>query len=710
MLLYHQNNSHRVTRLKVSQHFRIRQIAWATCSLIGIFSIHPVYAHTQDEAATVSDLGVLEVTGRASDLIGQTDAASSGIIGQPEFEFRPLSRPGELVEVVPGMMATQHSGSGKANQYFLRGFNLDHGTDFSGMVDGVPLNLPTHGHGQGYLDLNSIIPELVDIVEFGKGPYHAEKGDFSSAGYVNFHTKHRMDKGLVKFGFGEYGYYRGVLADSYKIGIGDLLFGAEVNFYDGPWDRDENVNKFNGLLRYTVDEGDMGYSFVGTAYHNNWDSTEQIPKRAVEQQILSELDTIDDTAGGDMERYSLSGNWWHQSEYGETELSAYGVYSNFNLYSNFTYFLDDPVNGDQITQRDRRYTFGGEAKHTKYDDWSGFDVKNIIGLQVRHDHIPNVALYKSKGRTILSTVSEHEVDQTSIGVYGESEIQWAEKFKSILGLRADFYIYDVDSRLIAANSGEANDAQFSPKLSFVIGPWYDTEYYLNLGYGFHSNDARGTTINFDPASGNPVQAVDPLVSSRGAEIGMRTQYIRGLVSTLSLWWLELDSELVFVGDAGGTEATGKSQRYGIELTNYYKPVDWLTLDFDVALTQSEFTAVPASEKEVPNSVGTTISGGATIDLPNGLFGSLRVRHFDDVPLTENGSVFADSTTVVNLGAGYQYKDYRIELNVFNLFDSGDTDITYFYESQLVGETAGVDDIHFHPVEPRTFRVQASLRF
>lgn len=682
----------------------------SSCSLLLITTSQYVVAHTEDEAEAVSNLGTLEVTGRASDLIGQTDAASSGVIGQPEFEFRPLSRPGELVEVVPGMMATQHSGSGKANQYFLRGFNLDHGTDFSGMVDGVPLNLPTHGHGQGYLDLNSIIPELVDIVEFGKGPYHAEKGDFSSAGYVNFHTKHKMEKGLAKFGFGEYGYYRGVLADSYQVGDGDLLFGGEVNFYDGPWVLDENVNKFNGLLRYTVDEGYTGYSIVGTIYHNNWDSSEQIPRRAVDQLNFPERGTMDQTTGGDTERYSLAANWWRQSEYGETEVSAYAVYSDFNLYSNFTFFLEDPTNGDQITQKDRRYIFGGEAKHTKYDDWFGFDVKNIIGLQVRHDHIPNVSLYKSRARNILSTVSSHKVNQTSVGLYGENEIQWTEKFKSILGLRGDFYSYDVDSRLIAANSGQADAAQFSPKVSFVLGPWYDTEYYLNAGYGFHSNDARGTTINIDPTSGEAAQQVDPLVASKGAEVGVRTQYIPGLVSTLSLWWLELDSELVFVGDGGGTEPSGKSQRYGIELSNYYKPVDWLTLDFDVALTQSEFTGVPASEKEVPNSVGTTISGGATIDLPNGLFGSMRVRYFDDVPLTEDGSVFADSTTVVNLGTGYRYKDFRIELNVLNLFDSSDSDITYYYESRLASEATGIDDIHYHPVEPRSIRVQASMRF
>lgn len=678
--------------------------------LIPLSYFFTVSAHSQDQSSNISELSVMKVTGRASDLLGRTDSASAGVIGQPEFEFRPISRPGELVEVVPGMMATQHSGSGKANQYFLRGFNLDHGTDFSGMVDGVPLNLPSHGHGQGYLDLNSIIPELVDIVEYGKGPYHAEVGDFSSAGYVRFHTKQRMDKGLIKFGFGEDDYYRGVVANSHQLDSGDLLYGAEVNFYEGPWAKDESLNKFNGLLRYTVDDGYKGYAMIATAYHSNWDSTEQIPSRAINQQGYSKLDTIDPTSGGDMERYSLSGNWWLQSEYGETEISAYAVYSDFNLYSNFTYFLNDPINGDQITQRDRRYIFGGEGKHTKYENWFGFDVKNTGGIQIKHDYIPNVGLYKSKARKVISTVTKHEVSQTSIGLYLENEVQWADKFKSILGLRGDIYIYDVESQNISKNSGQVSATQFSPKLSLVAGPWYDTEYYFNVGYGFHSNDARGSTINIDPETGSPASRVDPIVSTLGAEIGLRNQYIPGLVTTVSLWWLELDSELVFIGDGGSTEASGKSQRYGVEISNYYKPFDWLTLDFDLALSQSEFTNVSSTEKEVPNSVGRTISGGATIDLPNGLFGSLRVRHFGDMPLTEDGSVHANSTTVVNLSSGYRYKRYRIELNVLNLFDSGDTDIAYYYESRLAGETAGINDITSHPVEPRTIRIQMSASF
>lgn len=678
---------------------------------LGFCASTSVFAHKIQEAESIVELDDMEVIDRSTNLLGISDSASVGFVGQEDFEFRPLLRSGELVEVVPGMMATQHSGSGKANQYFLRGFNLDHGTDFSAKVDGVPMNMPTHGHGQGYLDLNSIIPELVDFIEFGKGPYHSEVGDFSSAGYTVFHTKHKLDKGLLKFGIGVDDYYRGVVANSNPLGEGHLLYGAEVNFYNGPWTNSEELQKYNGLLRYTVDRADSGYSLVGTAYYSQWSSTDQIPQRAVERGLISDLDTIDDTDGGNTQRYSFAANWWKESELGKTDLSFYSVYYDFNLYSNFSFFLEDPVRGDQIYQKDRRVVIGGEGKHSWDDQWFGFFVNNQVGVQVRHDYIPEVALHKSHARQILSTVSEHEVNQTNFSVFLENTIEWHEKVKTTVGVRSDAYFFDVDSISTPVNSGKESDVLFSPKFSLVLGPWFDTEYYLNLGHGFHSNDARGTSIRVDPNDGSQASPVDPLVRTRGAELGLRTQAVQGVVSTLAVWWLESDSELVFVGDGGSTEASGASQRYGVEWTNIYKPLDWLTLDLDMSFSKAEFTGVPGNEKYVPNSVGRTISAGATVDLPNGLFGSIRARHFGDIPLTEDGQIKAGSTTLVNLGVGYRYLDYRIELNVLNLLDSNDRDVTYYYPSRLRGEPAGgVEDIHYHPVEPRTFRIQMSMNF
>lgn len=669
------------------------------------------HAHPTAQESRLFELDTLEITGRGNDLTGIAESASQGQVGRDEFELRPLLRSGELLEVVPGLMATQHSGSGKANQYFLRGFNLDHGTDFAAHIDGVPLNLRTHGHGQGYLDLNSLIPELVETVEFGKGAYYAEIGDFSSAGYAQFHTRERLDQGFVKLEYGQYDYYRLVTANSHRLGNGDLLYGFQTQFLNGPWVNDEHVKQFNGLLKYTGGTADKGYSVIATGYSNRWTATDQIPQRAVDSGSISYLDTIDTGDGGDVERYSLALNGWRRNDDSETRANLYAFYSNLDLYSNFTFFLDDPVNGDQIGQRDRRYTLGGDIAHSWFNNWADFKVTNTLGMQVQHDFIPKVGLYRTQTRQTLSTVSEHEVGETSIGLYAKNTMQWLPKLRTIAGARADIFVYDINDNQDAFNSGQKDAALLSPKLSVILGPWYSTEYYLNVGYGYHSNDARGVTLRRDPVSGDAVTPVDPLVRSRGAEFGLRNTLVPGLVSTLALWGLQLDSELVFVGDAGTTEPSGKSQRYGIEWSNYYQVTDWLTLDADLALTQSRFTDVPASGREIPNSVGRVLTAGATINWPNGVFGVLRLRHFGDSPLEESGQHKADATTLINFSTGYQHERFKLAVEVLNLFDSRDPDISYFYGSRLPNEPAGgIEDIHYHPVVPRTVRASISIGF
>jgi len=688
---------------------------------IGVYlSLHcaMINAHPQSGATEKGEpvtLETIEIEGRATDLIGVAASASQGIVGQPEFKYRPLARVGELVEVVPGALATQHSGSGKANQYFLRGFNLDHGTDFSVSVDGIPMNMTSHAHGQGYLDLNSIIPELVDKVEYGKGPYYAEIGDFSAAGYSKMHTMHKLSEGLLKFTGGEFGYYRTVLANSHKLGDGDLLYGTEVNFYDGIWQQPEDLNKYNGMLRYTIDKDDWGMAVNGKAYHSNWTATNQVPERAIDAGMIGLYGTGDPSDGGNSNRYSLSGNFWNRSDAWKNDVNVYALYSDLDLYSNFTGYIDQQ-NGDQIQQREHRVQFGGNAEHTRYGRWFGFDVDNSVGIQVRHDDIMGLGLNRTQARQLLTTVRDDEINETSVGLYIKNETHWLEKFRSIAGLRSDFFEFNVDSRTIAANSGNKGAALLSPKLSFIAGPWQDTDFFINMGYGYHSNDARGTTIKIDPATGDAASSVTPLAWSRGGETGLRSQAVRGLNTTLAVWWLESNSELVFVGDGGTTEPSGKSERYGVEWTNYYKPVEWLTLDADFAFTVAHFVGVPASENHIPNSVGRVISAGATVNLPSGLFSSLRLRHFGDVPLNETGSAWGGDTSIVNLGLGYQQKTYKLEVDLFNLLGSTANDISYFYGYRLNNEAAGPNDdgstdgIIKHPVEPRMVRVTASLRF
>ncbi|MGZ8218493.1 TonB-dependent receptor [Methylomagnum sp.] len=682
---------------------------------IALFALSgPAFAHPQpvDEMTDAPvTLDTVEVQGRGADLIGIADSASQGEVGQPQFKYRPLSRVGELVEVVPGAVATQHSGSGKANQFFLRGFNLDHGTDFNASFDGVPMNLRSHAHGQGYLDLNSIIPEFVDKVEYGKGPYYADQGDFSSAGYAKFHTLHRLDGGFAKFTGGEYDYYRGVAGHSVKLGEGDLLYGGEVNYFNGPWATPENSYKYNGMVRYTVDHEDWGYAVNGKAYSSTWTATNQIPLSAIQSGQLGLYGTMDPSDGGKTNRYSLSGNLWSRGDDYKNELNIYALYYDLNLYSNFTGFLDDPVNGDQIKQQERRVMVGGNGEQTWFHNLFGFEMDNSVGFQLRHDGISNLGLSHTRNRNFLHSVSLDDVDETSFGIYVRNQTHWLPKLRTIAALRSDTFWFDVRSHLYAQNSGDNSATLVSPKLGLIFGPWADTELFLNFGYGFHSNDARGVTARVNPLDlSQSLSPVRGLSKQRGAEGGIRTQYIDGLVSTLAVWYLHSDSELVFVGDAGTTEPTGQSERYGVEWTNYYKPTDWLTLDADFAFTSAKYLGVPGNQNDIPNSVGRVIGAGALVKLPYDFFATARVRHFGHVPLNESNTATMGDTTLVNLGAGYEYKKFKLEVDGFNLFDSRANDIAYFYESRYPQSAAAVEGVMLHPVMPRQVRVTASMSF
>ncbi len=673
----------------------------------------------------------VEEDGRGKDLIGIAETASQGEVSQKQFENRPLSRNGELIEVIPGAVATQHSGSGKANQYFLRGFNLDHGTDFTTYVDGIPMNMTTHAHGQGYMDLNSIIPELVEKVEYGKGPYYSEVGDFSAAGYAKMTTMNKLkDGGIAKFTAGEFDYYRGLFANSNKLGDGDLLYAAEFNLYDGVWQVPEDTKRFNGMLKYTLDRHDWGMSINGKAYSNSWVATNQIPQYAIDNGTLGLYGSMDPTDGGSSNRYSLSGNFWQTGSNWKNDANLYALYTDLDLYSNFSGYTRGPE-GDQIFQTERRVQTGGNFDHTRYNKVLGFEMDNTVGLQFRHDDIMGLGLYETQARNILRTVSVNDVGVTTIGAYFKNHTHWHDKVRTIAGLRGDFINNDVrerdnlghDPAVSSANSGNRAKVMVSPKFSLVIGPWYDTEYFINAGYGYHSNDARGTTLQLNPVTGTGLDpennAISPRISpaawSRGAEVGIRSNYFPGLNTTVAAWWLKSSEELVFVGDAGTTELSGASDRYGVEWTNYYKPVDWVTLDADYAITTARFTETPegATDNFIPNSVGRVISTGILVEDPTGqtgLFGTIRFRHFGHVPLDESGTYWSGDTNIVNLGAGIKRKQYKVEIDVFNLLGSESNDIAYAYESAYPDGANTVNGVLKHPVEPRMVRGTITVNF
>lgn len=666
-------------------------------------------------SASMADDSLEKITilGHNTDLIGSAISASEGFVGEEEIKVRPLLRTGELMELVPGMVATQHSGSGKANQYFLRGFNLDHGTDFATFVDGMPVNMRTHGHGQGYTDINFIIPELINNMAYKKGPYYAQTGDFSGAGSAFFTTQSSLKQGFAQLTLGQDQYQRLLLANSQDAVLnGTLLYAIEKQNYAGPWtDIDEDVNKTNVLVKHSQQRWGGELSITAMAYDNSWNSADQIPQRAVDSGLIDPLGSIDPNLGGDSSRYSLSANW----NSAQGSLSVYAIDYDLDLFSNFTYFLDDPVNGDQFEQVDSRRIYGASG-HWHLDAQS---MRTTLGFDTRFDDIGEVGLYKTTDMQRRGAVRSDQVDELSWALYAKNDRDWSNNFRTSVGLRYDYYDFDVDSRIdiningvdLSANNGQRDADLLSFKGSATYKLSDASEVYIAAGQGFHSNDARGTTSVIDPNDGSQIDPVDPLVKSHGAELGLRFNMGQQLNTSISFWTLSLDSELLFVGDAGNTEASRPSQRKGIELTSYYRINKVWTLDVEYTVTDSEFTAHSDDGDKVPGAINQVLQLGASANFDNGWFASARLRHFGERPLLENNQVKSDPSSIVNAQIGKNWTRFGLKLELLNLFNSNDHDIDYFYPSRLPGEPVdGVEDRHYHPIEPRTIRLTAQYRF
>ena len=653
----------------------------------------------------------VEITGNYLNAVGTSDAASQGVVTAALIESRPTLRPAEVLEFVPGVIVTQHSGDGKANQYFLRGFNLDHGTDFATWVDGMPVNMPSHAHGQGYSDLNWLIPELVDRIAYKKGPYFADEGDFSSAGAAHIDLFDTLPQGIATVTAGSNAYQRTLLAKSFAAGPGTLLGAIEYAHNDGPWDNPERFHRFNGMLRYGVDAGGLRQTLTAMGYAANWNSTDQVPLRAVHGGLVGRYGAIDPSDGGKTSRYSLSYQARAALADGTLQFNAYAIESRLDLFSDFTYFLDDPVKGDQFEQAEHRKVFGLAASRAWSTTLLGRDATNTLGLQLRQDRLDPVGLYSATAHLRTGVVQQSTVRETAASAYGENATQWTPWLRAVAGVRFDHDGFDVGSS-IAGNGGRRDASIASPKLSLIFGPWDKTEYFVNAGTGFHSNDARGTTETIAPREGTPSSPVNPLVRSRGAELGLRTQIVPGLQSSLSLWALHLDSELVFSGDAGDTEPSRASLRKGVEWNNHYIANEHLLLDADLAFSHARYTQSGAVGSSIPGSIQTVGSFGVTLKDHGPWFGQFQFRWFGPRPLVEDDSQRSVATSLAYLRAGYRLGGQtKVMLDVFNLFDRKASDIDYYYASRLPGEPVdGVNDIHSHPVEPRTFRFSLTTSF
>ena len=674
----------------------------------------PSLSHAQDAAASPSASGqadesadhtdnadnthTIYVYGRGEKRIGIAGAASEGGVAGADIEVRPLLRPGELLEATPGLIATQHSGGGKANQYFLRGFNLDHGTDFGLYIDDMPMNFRTHGHGQGYLDVNGLIPEAVERVDYRKGPYRADAGDFSFVGSAQITTRDRLEP-FALAEVGQYGYRRFVAGGSAKVGGGDLLVIGQAKLNDGPWQLPEDFEGYSGLIKYSAPLGDGQFQASLNIYDASWAPTEQTPERVIGTPLCADrYCSLDPTLRGKTEREILTLNYQSSN----WRVTAWAQHYDWSLLSNFTFFLDDPVNGDQLRQYEELWSYGGRLEHT-------FDFSDAVslrlGTELRHDALDPVGLDHTKDGAFLDTKGAFKADESSAGLYAEAIVRPVDRLMVIGGLRGDWYRFETQA-LAGENSwgGTVKDHILSPKIGVNYELVDGIALYANWGQGFHSNDARGVTNPDDPAPG--------LVEGTFKEVGGRFE--RGeFILTGVYWWSYIDSELIYVGDSGAVEPSDPGRRHGYELTGFWKPNDWLAVDAVWTGSKAHYVGLPKGENYVPGALESSGELGVSAIFPDWNI-SGRLRYLGPHALIEDNSVRAKSTALFNLRAAWtpqRFKGWEINAELLNAFNSHGNDIDYFYATRFPGEPAdGVEDVNSRVVEPRQVRVGIKKTF
>ena len=682
-----------------------------TGCVIAVVSVSVARAQTQVQEQGVTTLERVVVNGgRSANLIGVADSATEGTITAKQLATRPLLRAAEVLESVPGMTVTQHSGDGKANQYFLRGFNLDHGSDFASYVNGMPINNVSHAHGQGYTDLNFLMPELVATVRYRKGSYSAEDNAFAVTGVAYIDYAGSLPAPFVDLTLGSHNFRRALAAGSTSLNDDLTLLGAvELGSTDGPWEQPERLRKVNTVLRLSSGTPLNGFSVTGMTYLSHWVGTEEVPERAIANGEIGRYGTLAPTDGGRTHRNSLSADWAYTDDRGSTRANAYAVSYGLNLFSTPAGDLEP-----QHEQEDRRTIFGGALSHGWGLGPAWRDTEVSVGAQVRQDRLPHVGLFHTIDRERTETVREDKLTQTSSGIYGEARTAWLPWFRSTLGLRWDTVgarVVSLGGAFNAANGGKARGSQASPKVALAFGPFSGAEFYANWGTGFHSNDFRGATTTVSPVDGSHVEKVPTLAKATSAEIGLRATPLPGWNTALSLWKTGLASELVFAGDAGVTEPKGASRRHGVEWWNDYTPNGWLIVDADLAVSQAKFVMASNGGTSVPNSIPLSASMGISADAQGTWFGGLRLRYLAAYPLEETGTQKSTPFLTANLKVGYRLNpQWRVTLDVLNLFDRRANDIEYWGSSCTRAEgpgcngSAGFEGRLVHPLEPRTLRV------
>jgi hypothetical protein len=670
------------TNTKVADSIRVRLLGYKTRTI---------------QVENTTDLKIIleEKTFQLDEMVIAEELNTVSTISRLDLKVTPVNSSQEVLRKVPGLFIGQHAGGGKAEQIFLRGFDVDHGTDVSISVDGMPVNMVSHAHGQGYSDLHFVIPETINKIDFGKGGYYAQEGDFNTAGYVNFETKDYLKESSISASAGQFNTLR-------TVGLFDLVENTKnQNAYvaleyiatDGPFESPQNFNRLNLFGKYVMysPENDK-LTLTASHFTSRWDASGQIPQREVNNGNITRFGAIDDTEGGETERTNFNVTFDNYIS-DDTKLSANAFYSHyaFELYSNFTFFLEDPVNGDQIKQKEDRNIFGANAAITHTTDLGGIELNLISGFGVRHDVVDDIELSRTLNRrTTLENSQLGDINQTNIDAFVNAEFEIG-KVKIAPALRVDYFkfLYN-DALQTNYETLSETKAILSPKLNFFYNAKDNLQLYLKSGLGFHSNDTRVVVAN---------GGEDILPRSYGADFGSVWKPFPKLVVNSAVWYLFLEQEFVYVGDAGIVEPSGKTRRYGLDLGLRYQLTDWLFLDSDATFTNARSTEEPSGENYIPLAPDFTFTGGLSVNNLDGFSGGIRLRYLDDRPANENNSIVAEGYLVTDFNVNYDFKNITLGLAIENLFDVDWNETQFATESRLRNEVRPVEEIHFTPGTP-----------
>ena len=686
-------------------------------------------------AASSRTVKEVVVTASRGNMLGRAVTASQGVITQKEVELRPIARIGQLYETVPGLVVTIHSGEGKANQYLIRGFNLDHGTDFASFVDNMPVNRPTNTHGQGYSDQNFLLPQIVGGIDYTKGPYYAAIGDFGAVGSAHVRLVDDLPA-QVSGMIGTFGDEEVFAGGTHHIDQDNRVWGAlDVGHIDGPWDPPGDFRKVLAAARYSHGSDVQGFGLTGMVYQSVGRLLTDQPLRAVQDGLIGRYGTLDSSDESRSQRFSLSGDYAAVGEDWKLDLGAYAIRSTMTLWNDFTHLLDDPVNGDQEEQDEGRTTLGTQANYSRAVRLGTIPTDIVVGVQLRYDDV-DLDKKHTLRRTPLDYCSVEQPDGPAIQVpavnfqcqadkvrlldaapYVENTTRWTPWLRTVVGLREEYY-WASDRSLISGFSGAAHQFLFQPKGSLVLGPFYKTELYLSAGRGFHSDDVRGV-FGTVPLEGIPGAAGQTplLASTTGEEVGLRTNIVPHLQAQIAVFRQDFQSELTYNADVGQDEASAPSRRQGVEVSAQFRPTPWLELNTDLSFSKARYQGDLASFgldgpyiSNAPSFIG---SFGILVDDLGPWFGGLQWRRLGPYPISDGDRLPEDKGySEVNLDVGYKVTPkLKLQVSIFNLLNTKANASAFYYTSRLAGEPLeGVTDFQVHPVEPISARFTVTKTF